>query len=117
MCSLNYQRSTRRNRVVKIKGLENQSLLQKLNSFVDYICSLGSDSSYTMSKVFTYNILYVNKPPYKSCMIRAGTSATYCIYTFSCTTQSELKTLEWDILNPDLLTYLEIKFMRKTSHI
>ena len=30
---------------------------------------------------------------------------------------SELKTLEWDILSPDLLTYLEIKFMRKTSHI
>ena len=29
----------------------------------------------------------------------------------------ELKTLEWDILNPDLLTYLEIKFMRKKSHI
>ena len=29
----------------------------------------------------------------------------------------ELKTSEWDILNPDLLTYLEIKFMRKTSHI
>ena len=30
---------------------------------------------------------------------------------------TELKTLEWDILNPDLLTYREIKFMRKTSHI
>ena len=30
---------------------------------------------------------------------------------------TELKTLEWDILNPDLLTNLEIKFMRKTSHI
>ena len=34
MCSLKYQRSTRRNRVVKIKGLENQSLLQKLNSLI-----------------------------------------------------------------------------------
>ena len=29
----------------------------------------------------------------------------------------ELKTLELDLLNPDLLIYLEIKFMRKTSHI
>ena len=29
----------------------------------------------------------------------------------------ELKTLECDILNPDLSTYLKIKFMRKTSHI
>ena len=30
---------------------------------------------------------------------------------------TELKTLEWDILNPDLLINLEIKFMRKTSNI
>ena len=29
----------------------------------------------------------------------------------------ELKTLECDILNPDLLINLEIKFMRKTSNI
>ena len=29
----------------------------------------------------------------------------------------ELKTLEWDILNPDRIINLEIKFMRKTSHI
>ena len=29
----------------------------------------------------------------------------------------ELKTLECDILNPDLLTSLKIKFMRKTSYI
>jgi len=28
-----------------------------------------------------------------------------------------LKTLEWDILNPDLLTNLEIKFMRSASNI
>ena len=31
--------------------------------------------------------------------------------------EPELKTLECDILNPDLLTFLEIKFMRRTSHI
>ena len=30
---------------------------------------------------------------------------------------SELKTLECDILNPDLLTFLEIKFMWRISHI
>ena len=30
---------------------------------------------------------------------------------------SELKTLECDILNPDLLINLEIKFMRATSKI
>ena len=29
----------------------------------------------------------------------------------------ELKTLECDILNPDLLTFLEIKFIWRTSHI
>ena len=29
----------------------------------------------------------------------------------------ELKTLECDILNPDLLTFQEIKFMWRTSHI
>jgi len=29
----------------------------------------------------------------------------------------ELKTLECDILNPDLLINLEIKFMRRTSNI
>ena len=31
--------------------------------------------------------------------------------------KSELKTLECDILNPDLLINLEIKFMRTTSNI
>ena len=31
--------------------------------------------------------------------------------------RTELKTLEWDILNPDLSIYLKIKFMRKKSHI
>ena len=30
---------------------------------------------------------------------------------------SELKSLECDILNPDLLINLEIKFMRRTSNI
>ena len=38
-------------------------------------------------------------------------------FHYSKVVTSELKTLEWDILNPDLSTYLEIKFMRKTSHI
>ena len=30
--------------------------------------------------------------------------------------QSELKTLEWDILNPDRLINLEINNKRRTSH-
>ena len=30
---------------------------------------------------------------------------------------SELKTLEWDVLNPDRLTNLEINYKRKTSVI
>ena len=31
--------------------------------------------------------------------------------------QPELKTLEWDILNPDLLINLEINNKRRTSNI
>ena len=37
------------------------------------------------------------------------------IYCFNF--QSELKTFEWDILNPDRIINLEIKFMRTTSNI
>ena len=45
--------------------------------------------------------------------------AYICIWSFLTATHflSELKTLEWDILNPDLIINLEIKFMRTTSNI
>ena len=33
------------------------------------------------------------------------------------TIHTELKTLEWDILNPDLLINMEINNKRRTSHI
>ena len=39
------------------------------------------------------------------------------IYALYNHVQSELKTLECDILNPDLLINLEIKFMRRLSNI
>ena len=44
---------------------------------------------------------------------------TYKNLQFTCkfTNSTELKTLECDILNPDLLINLEIKFMRTTSNI
>ena len=38
-------------------------------------------------------------------------------YTYKNLQSTELKTLECDILNPDLLINLEIKFMRKTINI
>ena len=46
--------------------------------------------------------------------IPRGDDSFIPVYSVSCT---ELKTLECDILNPDLLTNLEIKFMRKTGNI
>ena len=45
-------------------------------------------------------------------LFNTNESDSHCPFLYS-----ELKTLECDILNPDLLINLESKFMRRTSNI
>jgi len=62
---------------------------------------------YTLSCIL-YHVSFIKYP--LSCM-------SGILYPVFCLLNPELKTLECDILNPDLLINLEIKFMRKTSNI
>ena len=41
----------------------------------------------------------------------------HCVAKTQVKVYSNLTTVEWDILNPDQLINLEIKFMRKTNNI
>ena len=61
--------------------------------------------------------LYIFSP--NKILLKRNTMMPICniLFRFINKKKSELKTLECDILNPDLLINLEIKFMRKTSNI